>query len=99
MPCQEFLDLTKSYDVADKRRLRAVGDLIKFAGRVEHAAFENLKRAVKETSDICLAGWNSVEEHRKKHGCDIAVGKPPARTVSLKNSSPLQLAHFAPTGR
>src|SRR5215217_3398170 len=86
MPCQAFLDLKESYTVADKQRLSAVGDLIEFAGRVEHAAFEKLKRAVKDTSDICLAAWHSMEEHRKEHRCDLTVSK--ARAVGSKNFSP-----------
>jgi hypothetical protein len=75
MPCQVFLDLMKSSDLANKRRLTAVGDLIEFARRVEHTGFEDLKRAVKDTADTWLTAWKAMNDHRQQHCCDLPARK------------------------
>ena len=92
MLCQEFLDLKKSYDVADQRRINAVWDLIEFAGRVEHTTFEKLKREVKDTSDTCQAAWDSLEAHRKSHRCETAERESaiPARISLQRDESSLR---------
>jgi hypothetical protein len=95
MPCQEFFDLKVSYDVANKRRLTAVGDLIELAGRVDQAGFENLKWAVKDTAETCLAAWKAMNEHRRVHCCDFAGRKSQARVGGRRGAAPDDLGIYS----
>ena len=82
MSCHRFLDLTKAYDGANDSHHVAVAELIKFAGKVNHAAFAKLKCIVEDTGTIGDVAWNALEEHRKEHRCDKAASKSSSRAVS-----------------
>ena len=71
MECPTAQVLFESYSVAAHEYSDAAYKLSNFVG--SHDEFEAAERQAQKTSRKCREARSALEEHRLKHGCNIAI--------------------------